>query len=271
MGANNLMMKRILNMPILLVRFVFTAYCFVQFAIQVLWLSKWRMPRLIRKGGDPLLQRRKALFSAHQHVTFYLKTLSFLRLVEFKTIGKPADTPAIVVANHPSLLDFIIFLRDYPHAICLYKPQSLKNPVLSSFVQVAGYICGMSGEKGENKRIVADCGERLKEGHSVVIFPEGSRSPDARSMRKFRSVAFRAAIKNEVPIQPVAIYCSPLFLGKGQRWAEFCQRKNTVTLSYLPLIYPESLRKESSSTAYLAAATKKTILSELDDLHQIQP
>lgn len=221
------------------------------------------MPRLLKSGGDPLLQRRKALFSAHRHVTFYLKTLSFFQLVEFKMVGKPADTHGIVVANHPSILDFIVFLRDYPHAICMYKPQSLKNPVLSSFVQVAGYIAGMRGEKGENKRIIADCGARLKQGHNVIIFPEGSRSPGAKTLHKFRSTAFHAAIKHNVPVQPVAILCEPLFLGKGQRWSEFSKRKNTITLHYLPLIYLNDLPEEKQSAIGLADAAKTAILETL--------
>lgn len=259
-------MNKVMQTLVMPIRFILTAYCFVQFAVQVLWLGKWRMPRLLRSGNNPLSQRRKALYSAHRQVTFYLKTLSFFGLVEFKTIGQPSATPGIVIANHPSLLDFIVFLRDYPHAICMYKPQSLNNPVLSSFVQVAGYIAGMRGAKGENKRIVADCGERLKQGHHVVIFPEGSRSPGAKTLRKFRSTAFHAAIKNDVPIQPVAIYCEPLFLGKGQPWSEFSKHKNTITLKYLSPIQLADLSHDNQSAAGLAKATKTAIMDALEQM-----
>lgn len=247
------------------IRMVLTAYGFLQFAGMVLWLGKWQMPRLIRAGSDPVVQRRKALFTAHQQVSFYLKTLSFLHLVEFRTIGAPADTPSVVVANHPSLLDFIVFLRDYPYAICLYKSQSLKNPVLSSYVQVAGYIRGMDGSKGDSKRIIAECGERLGEGHPVVVFPEGTRSPSATTMRKFRSTAFHAAIKSKVPVQPVAIYCEPLFLGKGQRWIDFCRARNIITLYYLPQIHLDDLPEGSQSAVGLATAARDAIQAVLDD------
>ena len=256
-------LSQVLALPF---RILLTAYCFLQFAVQVIWLGKWRMPRIIKHDGDPVAQRHEALYSAHQHVTFYLKTLSFFRLVEFKTIGRPAAKPGIVIANHPSLLDFIVFLRDYPHAICMYKPQSLNNPVLSSFVQIAGYIAGMRGEKGENKRIITDCGIRLNEGHNVVIFPEGSRSPGATSLHKFRSTAFHAAIKNDAPIQPVAILCQPLFLGKGQRWVAFSKNKNTMTIQYLPPIHIKDLDEEKQSSAGLAEATKTAIETALADM-----
>ncbi len=249
------------------IRMVLTAYGFLQFAVQVLWLGKWQMPRLIRGGTDPVVQRRKALLTAHHHVSFYLRTLAFLRLVAFRTRGVPTAEPSIVVANHPSLLDFIVFLRDFPYAICLYKSQSLNNPVLSSFVQVAGYIRGMGGQTGDSKRIISACSERLREGHPIVIFPEGTRSPDAHSMRKFRFTAFHAAIKSQVPVQPVAIYCEPLFLGKGQRWLDFCKTRNRITLHYLPPIQLEDLPEAHQSAAGLAAAAHDAIQAVLEGYH----
>lgn len=243
---------------------VLISYCFVQFAAQVLWLGKWRMPRLLKKQGPENSKRHDALYAAHQHVTFYLKTISTLRLIEFETVGAPSKQPGIVVANHPSLLDFIVFLRDYPNAICMYKPQSLDNPVLSSFVQVAGYIKGMCGQQGENKRIIEDCGARLKQGHHVVIFPEGTRSPDATSMNKFRSTAFHAAIKHDVAVQPVAIVCQPLFLGKNQRWVEFGKQRNKLRLIYLPEIRLENLPENQQTATGLASAAKAAIQASLD-------
>jgi len=231
----------------------------MQFAVQVLWLSKWQMPRILRSGEACAMQRRHALYAAHQHVVSYLKTLSSLDLVDFRTEGKPAEEASIVVANHPSLLDFIVFLRDFPNAICLYKAASLKNPVLSSFVQVAGYIEGMDGTSSACKRIVASCCERLDEGHHVVFFPEGTRSSSALSMHKFRKTAFHAAVKSGVAIQPVAIYCRPLFLGKGQSWASFCCANNRMVVCYLPPVHINDLAEEQRNANGLSEVVREQI------------
>ena len=260
-------MARLAQIVILPVRYILTAYGFVQFAVQVLWLGKWRMPGLVKSSENPQNKRRKALYAAHRHVDFYLKTLSFLKLIQFETVGKPPSMKGIVIANHPCLLDFIVFLRDFPYAVCMYKPESLNNPVLSSFVQVAGYIKGMCGEKGESKRIIEDCGVRLKQGHTIVIFPEGSRSPDMANFHKFRTTAFHAAIKNTVPILPVAIYCQPLFLGKDQPWFEFCKAKNKFTLHYLPPIYLDDLPEGQQSAVGMAKAAEDTIMKTINALN----
>ncbi|MCP5010878.1 MAG: 1-acyl-sn-glycerol-3-phosphate acyltransferase, partial [Aestuariibacter sp.] len=180
--------------------------------------------------------------------------------------GKPLQQPGVVIANHPGLLDFIVFLQDFPNAVCLYKSQSLQNPVLSSFVQVAGYIEGMDGTPAATKRIIAACRARLKEGHQVVLFPEGTRSPDAISVRKFRTTGFHAVIKSRAPLQPVAIYYQPLLLGKGQRWMEFCQSPIHVTIRYLSIIHTEDLPEEKQTAAELAKAAHKSICDALDDM-----
>jgi 1-acyl-sn-glycerol-3-phosphate acyltransferase len=247
-------------------RYLLTAYGFIQFAIQVLWLGKWRMPRLLKSGQDRVKQRQKALYSAHRNVVVYLRTLSRLGLVKFHFQGRPVSQPCVIMANHPSLLDFIIFLQDFPNAVCLYKSQSLENPVLSSFVQVAGYIQGMDGTSRASKRIVEACCERLREGHHVVIFPEGTRSSSATEMRKFRSTGFHAAIKGNVPVQPVAIYCRPLLLGKHQPWREFCRETNRMTIHYLPPVFLHDLPVEKQNSSGLAETVRDRITQALTDL-----
>lgn len=254
---------KFIGMP---VRLVLTAYGFFQFGVQVLWLGKWRMPRIIKSGQESVEQRQKALYSAHRNVVLYLNTLSRLDLVKFQFEGMPSQQPCVVMANHPSLLDFIIFLKDFPNAICLYKSQSLDNPILSSFVQVAGYIQGMDGTPSASKRIIADCCERLREGHHVVIFPEGTRSKTATELRKFRATGVHAAIKSDVPVQPVAIYCKPLLLGKNQPWSDFCRGVNSMTIRYLPPVLLTDLPPDKQNSSGLADAVRERISDALADL-----
>lgn len=247
-------------------RMLLTAYCFVQFAVQVLWLGKWVMPRLMRSAGDEASKRRRALFQAHRHVRFYLATLRLLGLVSFEFRGEPIREPAVVVANHPSLLDFIVLLRDFPNAVCLYKSQTRDNPVLADFVDVAGYIEGMDGTREVSQRIIDTLGQRLQEGHHVVLFPEGTRSNSSTAIGRFRSTGFHAVIKSRVAVQPVVVYCKPLFLGKHQSWAAFSRRRNHMIIEYLPPLDIGQLPKEMQNAKGLAEGVRKTIKTRLLEL-----
>lgn len=245
---------------------VLTAYCFVQFAVQVLWLGKWVMPRIMESGKPIIEKRSKALFHAHQHVFFYLNSLSRLGLVDFQFRGEVMKEPAVVVANHPSLLDFIALLREYPNAVCLYKSQTRNNPILSKFVNVAGYIEGMDGTRAASKRIIGECCQRMGEGHHVVIFPEGTRSKSNHSLGRFRSTGFHAAIRLDSPVQPVVIYCEPLFLGKDQSWKEFSTAKNLMVIEFLKPIYVADLPEDMRSAKSFAEHVRKVIKEHLIEL-----
>jgi 1-acyl-sn-glycerol-3-phosphate acyltransferase len=247
-------------------RIVLTAYCFIQFAVQVLWLGKIAIPSILKQSGAIAEKRRQALFQAHRHVSIYLKTLSRLGLVEFDFRGKPTVEPATIVANHPSLLDFIVLQLDFPNAVCLYKSQTRQNPVLTDFVQVAGYIEGMDGSRTASKRIIDECCRRLEEGHQVVFFPEGTRSKSNTNIRRFRFTGFHAAIRSNVAVQPVAIYCDPLFLGKNQPWHAFSKARNRMVIEYLEPVRLGDLPLEKQLVKGLSDHVRNVIKDRLGEL-----
>jgi 1-acyl-sn-glycerol-3-phosphate acyltransferase len=247
-------------------RMVLTAYCFAQFAVQVLWLGKIIIPGILKQSGEVADTRRQALFQAHRHVSFYIRTLSRLGLVEFDFRGEPTSKPAAIVANHPSLLDFIVLQIDFPNAICLYKGQTQSNPVLSDFVKVAGYIEGMDGSRTASKRVIDQCCHRLEEGHQVVFFPEGTRSKSNTSMRRFRLTGFHAAIHSDVAVQPVVIYCLPLFLGKNQPWHAFSKAKNKMVIEFLEPVRLSDLPQQQQMAKGLSDHVSSIIKNRLDEL-----
>jgi 1-acyl-sn-glycerol-3-phosphate acyltransferase len=68
----------------------------------------------------------------------------------------------------------------------------------------AGYIS--IDREGTRKTVEAmnEAAQKIRDGMSVVIFPEGSRSPDG-SLQPFKKGGFTLAIKSKVPIAPIAI------------------------------------------------------------------
>ncbi|PCI44379.1 MAG: hypothetical protein COB41_04550 [Proteobacteria bacterium] len=254
----------------LMFRMVLTGYGFIRFAVHVLWLSKWVMPRIMNSDDKTTIEKRQAaLWQAHKHVNAYLQALSSLGLISFKFIGKPVEEPALVVANHPSLIDFIVLLKDFPNSVCLFKKQTKKNPILADFVNVAGYVEGMDGTREASERIISDCCQRLGEGHHVVVFPEGTRSASNISVGRFRTTVFYAAMQAKVLIQPVSIYCSPQFLGKAQSWRDFARQKNVMVIEYLEPINLQEPSYKAPTPQAIAEESRQKILSNLASLGEL--
>lgn len=256
-------LKAILTTPI---RIILTAYCFVLFAGIVLKMSKWVIPRSKKISSDSQEQIEYTLNIGQQHIQFYLNTLSFCRLVQFEFIGTPLTSPGLIAGNHPSLLDFIVLIIDFPQAACIYKPEAKKNLILSDYVQSVAYIEGMNGSKEDSKRILLECCDKLRAGHQVAFFPEGTRSKSAIKIQKFRTTLFHSAIQANVPVQPIALYCNPLFLGKNQSWLDFSSGRNKMTISYLPPIHLNELPAEEQTARGFASAVRNAVQKELNRL-----
>ncbi|MDX8378021.1 MAG: lysophospholipid acyltransferase family protein [Mariprofundales bacterium] len=254
---------KIKNIFVIPIRFILTAYCFIHFAVLVSWVSKWVIPRAHNISDNLEDQRKYALEVSQSGVRYYLNTLSFCRLIEFKFIGTPLTSPGLIAGNHPSLLDFIVLMIDFPQAVCIYKPQTKHNPILSDFVQSVGYIEGMDGSHSTSKKILHDCCESIRAGLQIVFFPEGTRSKLAIKPDKFRTTLFHSAIKTGAPVQPVAIYCNPLFLGKNQSWLDFSTAKNHMVISYLQPICLNDLPIENQTARGLAYKVQTSIEAEL--------
>jgi len=118
----------------------------------------------------------------------------------------------LVVANHPSLMDVVFLISGMPQADCVVKREAWDNPALRLIVRAANYIPNDDGEA-----LVDECIRRLRAGRSVILFPEGSRSPDY-ALAPFKRGAAHAALGSGCRILPVAIDCRPPALKKGQAW-----------------------------------------------------
>jgi 1-acyl-sn-glycerol-3-phosphate acyltransferase len=123
-----------------------------------------------------------------------------------------ANGPAIVVANHPTLIDVVLLIAQLPQADCVVKSAAWRNPFLRGVVRLAGYVPNHGGPE-----LVEECARRLRAGRTLVLFPEGSRS-SAGGLRPFKRGAAHIALASGAPLRPVSIDCRPRILGKHQAW-----------------------------------------------------
>jgi 1-acyl-sn-glycerol-3-phosphate acyltransferase len=150
----------------------------------------------------------------HRAVRLYLRVCEAIGVfsVETRHTERLTQGPALVVANHPTLLDVVLLLAQMPQADCIAKRAVWRNPFLRLIVNAAAYIPNDTAEG-----LVERCCKSLSAGRSVVLFPEGSRSP-LEGMREFQRGAAHIALASGCCVVPVLLYCEPPALKKGQPW-----------------------------------------------------
>lgn len=112
--------------------------------------------------------------------------------------------PYVAVSNHESYAD--IFLISYlPWEMkWLGKEQLFRIPFLGWMMWLAGDIPVRRGTRESIVAAMNGCREKLGKRLSVMIFPEGTRSPDG-ALLPFKDGAFRLAIETSVPILPIVV------------------------------------------------------------------
>lgn len=166
-------------------------------------LADWRTP------GDLTAQRW--IQRAFRGFAWLGEALG-LWAVELHGAERLARGPAIVVSNHPTLIDVVLLIAHLPQADCIVKAAAWRNPFLRGIVSLAGYV-----PNDEGAELVAECARRLRAGRTLVMFPEGSRST-AAGLRPFKRGAAHIALASGAAWRPVRIECRPRILGKDQPW-----------------------------------------------------
>lgn len=110
----------------------------------------------------------------------------------------------IIVANHQSIVDIFILFRLMIHFKWVSKIEIFKIPLIGWNMYLNRYIALNRENTKSQARMIQSCIKTVRQGSSVMIFPEGTRSL-SRKMRKFKKGAFDIAVKTSAPILPIVI------------------------------------------------------------------
>lgn len=121
----------------------------------------------------------------------------------------------IFAANHISAIDPMAFIPAIPRRVAILVKQELfRIPVFGAAMKAAQFV---PVDRSDREAAAASLDlsiERLKQGTSFAIYPEGTRSPDGR-LRPLKKGAFIMAVGAGVPIVPVSIVGAQNILQKG--------------------------------------------------------
>ena len=115
-----------------------------------------------------------------------------------------ADRPYVMVANHLSLLDILVLFRLFRHFKWVSKIENFRLPFIGWNMTMNRYIKLRRGSRESVVRMMEACRRTLGEGNSIMMFPEGTRSPDGR-MRDFKPGAFELALETGSALLPIVI------------------------------------------------------------------
>jgi 1-acyl-sn-glycerol-3-phosphate acyltransferase len=143
---------------------------------------------------------------------------------------RPPDidtTGYVVVANHLSQADPFL-LSFLPWDMRWVAKQDLFDQPISGWAMRLGGDIPLSRGEGESVRAcLAECERALRGGISVMMFPEGTRSPDGELL-PFKDGAFDLAIRAGVPVLPIALSGTRAMRPKHSRWFGKAHARATI-------------------------------------------
>jgi 1-acyl-sn-glycerol-3-phosphate acyltransferase len=120
----------------------------------------------------------------------------------------------IIAPNHPSTTDpFFIASMIGSQSFILINDVLFQVPILGEYLRRSGHI---SVKPGCGQEAIDRALEHLKQGHTILIFPEGLISPLAGGFHKARTGVARLAITSGAPVFPVGIHLSKERIWKTQ-------------------------------------------------------
>lgn len=208
---------------------------------------------------NPFDNKEKGKLVYHTILSKFVWSLMYIMPNVKKRIINPLKedftVPAVIICNHQSSLDVLLAMMLNPKIILFINKRVWNLPFVGFVVRMADFFPTTENtEEGLDK-----IRERVKQGYSVVVFPEGTRSEDGQ-MKRFHKGAFYVAEKLQLDILPVLIHGTSYALSKD----DFLLKDGEVTLSYLPRIKPEDT---TFGTGY--AARTKNISQYFKDSFEI--
>ncbi|MFX3625286.1 MAG: lysophospholipid acyltransferase family protein [Ectobacillus sp.] len=169
----------------------------------------------------------------------------------------PQDRAVLVICNHQSNFDIAVLMGYLNKPLgFISKIEIQKIPLVSKWMELMNCVFMDRADRRQSLQAIKQGIELLKGGHSLVIFPEGTRSKNGE-IGEFKTGSFHLATKSGVPILPVTISGTYNISEANGFW--FKPARVTVTIS--EPIYEEQYKEMDIKE--LAQHTRNIIASKL--------
>jgi 1-acyl-sn-glycerol-3-phosphate acyltransferase len=178
--------------------------------------------------------------------------------VEIRGLDRiPRHRPVVCMANHQSNCDPPALVPYMPPVLVLVKKEFFRVPILGRAMRMRGFIPVNRQNREQAFEAVEKAVAALQAGHSFVVYPEGTRSPDGR-LQSFKKGVFVMALKAGAPIVPISISGSSKIMPKGK----FVIRPGRVRITFHEPVPTAGLTIEDRDD--LIQRVRQAILSGLE-------
>ena len=203
-------------------RFCGTAFSFFAFGVGGLCLTILWFPLVSFFIRDDNRRKKIAQVTIRQTFRLFVNLMRWLGALDVVVEGREElqkDKGCIIIANHPSLIDYVLITSLLPQCDCIVKQSMWTNLFARGSVTAAGYI-----PNTDTVDMLSKCDKTLKSGNVLLIFPEGTRTVPGQPLNLKRGAA-HIAVRTHCEIRILHIQCNPSILGKHEKWYKIPNEK----------------------------------------------
>lgn len=217
-----------------------TIIWFIYFWISLLIIMPQlnKVKKLDRQGK--IKERDEIVFKTTKNWASKLIRLSGTKVNVSGRENIPVDTAVVFIGNHQGNFDVPIYIA------CLDKPKGFiskveirKMPIINTWMEYMQCVFIQRGNPRKAIEAINQGVEKIKNGYSMVIFPEGTRSK-SDAVGEFKPGSFKLALKSGAPIVPVTVKGTYNIMEKHK----FIITPSDVELIISPPIYTSNLSRE---------------------------
>ena len=177
-------------------------------------------------------------------VSWAFNVILFLGGIKRIVIGEdnvPKDEAVLYVSNHRSIFDIVVTYPRVPRRTgYIAKQESMKLPVISFWMVYLDCLFLDRSDIRKGLEMVLTAIDKVKNGISIFIYPEGTRNKTDKPLGEFHKGSFKIAQKSGCPIVPVVVNHTRDCFENHMPWI----KKTTVVIEYCEPIRVKELEKE---------------------------
>ena len=248
------------RVPITLKRLLYTFLSLLVFFIAAFFIYTpfTFLYKLIGRDSDQKRLRFHGYISTF--CRFAMRLLPDVRYEVKNPTGETFQSPAVIVCNHQSHLDLVCMLMLTPKMVILTNDWVWHDPIYGAIIRYAEFYPVSNGYETNLPKLK----DLVDRGYSVMIFPEGTRTPDG-TIGRFHKGAFLLAQQLHVDILPIFLHGADHVMPK----TDIILRKGLITTEICPRIPATEI--QGQDTLALTSHIRHYYLQHFDELrHQIE-